>query len=324
MSKSARTTVDQAEKKIAEYVQKRLKVECTERGAASALARKIGFSNAHIANAKNYGSVGPALIAALAKHWGLTRDQLESLALEKDILRVGVQPHPIPVKEPLVAHKPPPSQPVQDYFGQRVMQCMYNQDISFDALDAALGMEPGFSMRMVTKNMDPGDDTIEKLSNVFRVTSKWLVTGLAPLWIHSNEPVPYGGYSGLWVWLTHPTDRAEGGEDHRNLMAFLRSMAPEDLKALDELAALTKGMSTDEKKRLLADVDRVAARFHAEPNIVSVETEQRALRREMEKIEARLAELDRLADEVDGKTTKLRELFRQELARTIAEARQGA
>jgi len=79
-SKTPHEAADRARQAVADYVQNRLQNECREHGSVAALARAVGFSGPHISNAKNYGSVGPDLAIALAKHWGLTYDALVALA----------------------------------------------------------------------------------------------------------------------------------------------------------------------------------------------------------------------------------------------------
>lgn len=71
-----------AERAISAYVQARLQreYETLPRGHMAGLARKTGMSTAHLANAKNKGSVGPDLAQALAKAWGMTWDELRAAA----------------------------------------------------------------------------------------------------------------------------------------------------------------------------------------------------------------------------------------------------
>lgn len=62
---------DRSEKRrlVAAYVQHRLQLECGEgapRGEASRIAKATGFSTAHVANAKNHGTVGADFAEAMA------------------------------------------------------------------------------------------------------------------------------------------------------------------------------------------------------------------------------------------------------------------
>jgi hypothetical protein len=79
--KTPHENIDQSKARVARYVKARLMRELgTTRGAASALARSLGFSTAHIANAKNHGTVGDKLARALAEYWGMTYADLEFIA----------------------------------------------------------------------------------------------------------------------------------------------------------------------------------------------------------------------------------------------------
>ena len=78
---------DRSEKRrlVAAYVQHRLQLECGEgapRGEASRIAKATGFSTAHVANAKNHGTVGADFAEAMAAHWGMTLDGLRAAASE--------------------------------------------------------------------------------------------------------------------------------------------------------------------------------------------------------------------------------------------------
>lgn len=59
---------DRSEKRrlVAAYVQQRLITECEVRGGASRIAKATGFSTAHVANAKNHGTVGADFAEAMA------------------------------------------------------------------------------------------------------------------------------------------------------------------------------------------------------------------------------------------------------------------
>lgn len=71
-----------ADRAIAAYVQGRLQqeYESQPRGYMASLARKVSMSTAHLANAKNKGSVGGDLAQALAKAWGMTWEELRAAA----------------------------------------------------------------------------------------------------------------------------------------------------------------------------------------------------------------------------------------------------
>lgn len=78
---------DRSEKRrlVAAYVQHRLQLECGDdapRGEASRIAKATGFSTAHVANAKNHGTVGADFAEAMASHWGMTLDGLRAAASE--------------------------------------------------------------------------------------------------------------------------------------------------------------------------------------------------------------------------------------------------
>lgn len=106
-SKTPHEAADHARQEVATYVQKRLQNECREHGSVAALARAVGFSGPHISNAKNYGSVGPDLAIALAKHWGLTYDALVALATGGTYQATAA---PVArVAEPAASPAPPPS-----------------------------------------------------------------------------------------------------------------------------------------------------------------------------------------------------------------------
>jgi len=66
---------------VAEYVQDRLVRETqASRGVAAEIARRTGFSSAHVANAKNHGTVGPDFEIAIASYWGMSVAELRSEA----------------------------------------------------------------------------------------------------------------------------------------------------------------------------------------------------------------------------------------------------
>lgn len=65
---------------VAAYVQARLKRETAPRGAAAKVAAATGFSTAHVANAKNHGRIGQDFAEGMAKHWGMTYDELVKVA----------------------------------------------------------------------------------------------------------------------------------------------------------------------------------------------------------------------------------------------------
>ena len=71
-----------ADRAVAAYVQSRLQrdYESEPRGYMASLARKVDMSTAHLANAKNKGSVGGDLAQKLAKVWGMSWDELRAAA----------------------------------------------------------------------------------------------------------------------------------------------------------------------------------------------------------------------------------------------------
>lgn len=73
---------------IREYARKRLSAEmkAKPRGAQAQIARRLGVSTAHIANLVNGKSApGDRLLHALARLWGMTRDELEAAATGEKI-----------------------------------------------------------------------------------------------------------------------------------------------------------------------------------------------------------------------------------------------
>ena len=72
----------EARRVLAAYVSDRLTRECAERGKAASIARTIGFSPAHISNARTgQAGVGEDLAEALAKYWGLSYEELQKEAV---------------------------------------------------------------------------------------------------------------------------------------------------------------------------------------------------------------------------------------------------
>lgn len=66
---------------VADYVSRRLKRETAAgRGVAAEIARKTGFTSAHVANAKNWGTVGADFEIAMADYWGMTVGELRAAA----------------------------------------------------------------------------------------------------------------------------------------------------------------------------------------------------------------------------------------------------
>lgn len=94
---------DQVKEQVAQYVRARLLVECEERGKATKIAKATGFTPAAVANAKNHARVGADLARGLAKHWGMTIDQLEAVALGK-----SEEPDPSPQPPSSIVEKDPP------------------------------------------------------------------------------------------------------------------------------------------------------------------------------------------------------------------------
>lgn len=78
--KTPHDIVAQNKARVTQYVQERLLKECAARGSAATLARAIGFKEPTVANAKNYGRVGTTLAQALARHWGMTYEQMVEVA----------------------------------------------------------------------------------------------------------------------------------------------------------------------------------------------------------------------------------------------------
>lgn len=107
-SKTPHDAANDASALVARYVQKRLVVECAERGVASRIARELGFTTAHIANAKNYGSVGDKFARAIAAYWGMTYDQLQAVATGK-----ASAPDVAPAVDPVASPAPPPTSDVR-------------------------------------------------------------------------------------------------------------------------------------------------------------------------------------------------------------------
>lgn len=80
MASRTRQSLDEDRALVARYAQARLRVELREHGSGAQLARKLGFTSAALTKAKNEGQVGADLATALAGHWGVTHDQLVTMA----------------------------------------------------------------------------------------------------------------------------------------------------------------------------------------------------------------------------------------------------
>jgi len=92
-------TQDQLERKriVGDYVRERLVAECRQKwGQALVIAKRTGFSAAHVSNVKDgHRNVGDSFAMAMADYWGMTYSDLERLALERlaeRLARYGVAP----------------------------------------------------------------------------------------------------------------------------------------------------------------------------------------------------------------------------------------
>lgn len=71
----------QRRKTVAAYVADRLSKECKRRGVAAEIARSVHFTRVHVAAvARGDNAAGDDFIEAMAKHWGMTREELEEEA----------------------------------------------------------------------------------------------------------------------------------------------------------------------------------------------------------------------------------------------------
>lgn len=80
MASRSRQSLEEARGLVARYAQARLQKELSVHGNGAKVARATGFTHAAITKAKMDGQVGADLAEALAHHWGVSHDQLLTMA----------------------------------------------------------------------------------------------------------------------------------------------------------------------------------------------------------------------------------------------------
>src|SRR6266498_3566443 len=92
-------TQDQLERKriVGDYVRERLVAECRQKwGQALVIAKRTGFSAAHVSNVKDgHRNVGDSFAMAMADYWGMTYSNLKRLTLKqltKQLTKYNIAP----------------------------------------------------------------------------------------------------------------------------------------------------------------------------------------------------------------------------------------